>query len=33
MKLRGFDAVRLLDGGRKKWELENRELCHRLPTP
>ena len=26
LKYRGFDAVRLMDGGRKKWELENREL-------
>ncbi len=26
LKLRGFDAVRLVDGGRKKWELESREL-------
>ena len=26
LKLRGFDDVKLLDGGRKKWELESREL-------
>ena len=26
LKLRGFDNVRLLNGGRKKWELESREL-------
>jgi thiosulfate/3-mercaptopyruvate sulfurtransferase len=26
LKLRGFDHVRLLNGGRKKWELESREL-------
>jgi thiosulfate/3-mercaptopyruvate sulfurtransferase len=26
MKLRGFDAVRLLDGGRKRWELDGRTL-------
>ena len=26
LKLRGFDAVKLLNGGRKKWELESREL-------
>jgi thiosulfate/3-mercaptopyruvate sulfurtransferase len=25
-KLRGFDAVKLLNGGRKKWELESRPL-------
>lgn len=28
LKYRGFDSVRLLDGGRKKWELENRELTN-----
>jgi thiosulfate/3-mercaptopyruvate sulfurtransferase len=27
LKLRGFDRVRLLNGGRKKWELESRELA------
>jgi len=26
LKYRGFDNVKLLDGGRKKWELEGREL-------
>ena len=26
MKYRGFDSVKLLNGGRKKWELEQREL-------
>ena len=26
LKLRGFDDVKLLNGGRKKWELESREL-------
>jgi thiosulfate/3-mercaptopyruvate sulfurtransferase len=26
LKLRGFDQVKLVDGGRKKWELESREL-------
>jgi len=26
LKLRGFDNVKLLNGGRKKWELESREL-------
>ena len=25
-KLRGYDNVKLLDGGRKKWELEGRDL-------
>jgi thiosulfate/3-mercaptopyruvate sulfurtransferase len=28
----GFDAVKLLDGGRKKWELETRELTRDVPT-
>jgi thiosulfate/3-mercaptopyruvate sulfurtransferase len=32
LKLRGFDAVRLLDGGRKKWELESRELVTEVPA-
>jgi thiosulfate/3-mercaptopyruvate sulfurtransferase len=31
-KLRGFDNVKLLDGGRKKWELEGRELETEAPT-
>src|SRR5688572_26857525 len=26
LKYRGFDNVKLLDGGRKKWELESKEL-------
>jgi thiosulfate/3-mercaptopyruvate sulfurtransferase len=28
----GFDRVRLMDGGRKKWELEDRELVADVPT-
>jgi thiosulfate/3-mercaptopyruvate sulfurtransferase len=32
LKLRGFDDVKLLDGGRKKWELESRELVQEVPT-
>ena len=28
----GFANVRLLDGGRKKWELESRELTQDVPT-
>jgi thiosulfate/3-mercaptopyruvate sulfurtransferase len=36
-KLYGHDAVKLLDGGRKKWELDSRELVSdvpdREPTP
>jgi thiosulfate/3-mercaptopyruvate sulfurtransferase len=31
LKLRGFDQVKLLDGGRKKWELESRELVTDAP--
>jgi thiosulfate/3-mercaptopyruvate sulfurtransferase len=27
----GFDAVKLLDGGRKRWELEGRELTQAVP--
>ncbi|GAA0975299.1 MULTISPECIES: sulfurtransferase [Nocardiopsidaceae] len=30
-KLYGHDAVRLLDGGRKKWELDSRELVEEVP--
>jgi thiosulfate/3-mercaptopyruvate sulfurtransferase len=30
-KLYGHDKVRLLDGGRKKWELESRELVTEVP--
>jgi thiosulfate/3-mercaptopyruvate sulfurtransferase len=32
LKLRGFDDVKLLNGGRKKWELESRELVQDRPT-
>src|SRR5438552_10092793 len=32
LKLRGFDNVKLLNGGRKKWELESRELTDEVPT-
>jgi thiosulfate/3-mercaptopyruvate sulfurtransferase len=32
LKLRGFEDVRLLDGGRKKWELESRELTDVVPS-
>jgi thiosulfate/3-mercaptopyruvate sulfurtransferase len=31
-KLYGHDAVKLLDGGRKKWELESRELVDDVPS-
>jgi thiosulfate/3-mercaptopyruvate sulfurtransferase len=31
-KLRGFDNVKLLNGGRKKWELESRELTADVPS-
>ena len=30
-KLYGHNAVKLLDGGRKKWELESRELVQEIP--
>ncbi len=30
-KLYGHDAVKLLDGGRKKWELDSRELVTEVP--
>jgi thiosulfate/3-mercaptopyruvate sulfurtransferase len=30
-KLYGHDQVKLLDGGRKKWELESRELVTEVP--
>ncbi len=33
LRYKGFDRVRLLDGGRKKWELEDRELVTEVPTP
>jgi thiosulfate/3-mercaptopyruvate sulfurtransferase len=32
LKLRGFDAVKLVNGGRKKWELESRELVQEVPS-
>ncbi len=32
LKYRGFDAVKLLDGGRKKWELEGRPLTTDVPS-
>jgi thiosulfate/3-mercaptopyruvate sulfurtransferase len=32
VKLRGFDNVKLLNGGRKKWELESRELTQDEPS-
>lgn len=31
LRLRGFDSVKLLDGGRKKWELENRPTTADVP--
>ncbi|MEV0664763.1 sulfurtransferase [Actinomadura luteofluorescens] len=31
-KLYGHDKVQLLDGGRKKWELDSRELVTDVPT-
>jgi thiosulfate/3-mercaptopyruvate sulfurtransferase len=31
-KLRGYDNVKLLDGGRKKWELEGRDLVTDAPS-
>jgi thiosulfate/3-mercaptopyruvate sulfurtransferase len=31
-KLYGHDSVKLLDGGRKKWELDSRELVDEVPT-
>ncbi|MGZ4153416.1 MAG: sulfurtransferase [Actinomycetota bacterium] len=33
LKLRGFDDVKLLNGGRKKWELESRELTQDVQNP
>src|SRR3954451_6881144 len=30
-KLYGHDSVKLLDGGRKKWELDSRELVDEIP--
>jgi thiosulfate/3-mercaptopyruvate sulfurtransferase len=32
LRYKGFDRVRLLDGGRKKWELEERELVSDVPS-
>jgi thiosulfate/3-mercaptopyruvate sulfurtransferase len=32
LKYLGFDNVKLLNGGRKKWELESRELTMDTPT-
>jgi thiosulfate/3-mercaptopyruvate sulfurtransferase len=31
-KLYGHDSVKLLDGGRKKWELDSRELVEDVPN-
>lgn len=33
LKYRGFDRVRLLNGGRKKWEEEDRPLTTDVPSP
>jgi thiosulfate/3-mercaptopyruvate sulfurtransferase len=32
LRLRGFDNVKLLNGGRKKWELESREIVQEVPS-
>jgi thiosulfate/3-mercaptopyruvate sulfurtransferase len=32
LKYRGFDAVRLLDGGRKKWKIEERPVTADVPV-
>src|SRR5438093_4898088 len=32
LKLRGFGNVKLLNGGRKKWELESKELTQDTPS-
>jgi thiosulfate/3-mercaptopyruvate sulfurtransferase len=32
LKLRGFEHVKLLNGGRKKWELESKELTQDVPS-
>jgi thiosulfate/3-mercaptopyruvate sulfurtransferase len=32
LKYLGFDTVKLLNGGRKKWELESRELVQDVPS-
>jgi len=31
LRYRGFDRVKLMDGGRKKWELEGRDLTTDVP--
>lgn len=33
LKLRGFDSVKLLDGGRLKWNVEDRPTTSDVPTP
>ncbi len=33
LRYQGFDRVKLMDGGRKKWELEDRELVTDVPSP
>jgi thiosulfate/3-mercaptopyruvate sulfurtransferase len=33
LKYLGYDNVKLLNGGRKKWELESRELTADVPAP
>jgi thiosulfate/3-mercaptopyruvate sulfurtransferase len=33
LKLRGFDDVKLLNGGRKLWEIESRELTQEPASP
>ena len=32
LKLRGVESVKLVNGGRKKWELESRELVQEVPS-
>jgi thiosulfate/3-mercaptopyruvate sulfurtransferase len=32
LKYRGFDDVKILNGGRKKWELDSRELTTEVPN-
>lgn len=32
LKLRGFDDVKLLDGGRLKWNVEQRDLTEQVPS-
>ena len=31
-RYRAFDAVKLLDGGRKRWELDGREVTQDVPS-